>query len=143
MHHVTIVKKGSVYYMIQQFIELGQGYGDVYELCELVKTNEHRFHNAFLLTAKHNDGMVASLAVALKPAGESKFMPIYICREGIPYNEGKTSKRIELFKEMVEQMNHPVNTFEIKHSSIFSESNQFYQYLIGILRLNRYIPPMQ
>ncbi|MEK4629670.1 methylthioribose kinase [Solibacillus sp. FSL R7-0682] len=128
--------------MIQQFIELGQGYGDIYELCELIKSNEHRFHNAFIFTANHNGGMVASLAVAFKPSGESKFMPIYICREGIPFNNEKPSKRIEIFKQTLQEVGQHENIFEIKHSSIFSETNQFYQYLIGILRLNHYIPPM-
>lgn len=129
--------------MIQQFIELGQGYGDIYELCEIVKTNEHRFHNAFIFTANNNGQKVASLAVALKPAGESKFMPIYICREGIPFNEDKPSKRIEIFKQAIQDAGQLENIFEVKHSTIFSESNQYYQYLIGILRLNNYIPPMQ
>ncbi|WP_274309356.1 DUF7147 family protein [Solibacillus daqui] len=129
--------------MIQQFIELGQGYGDIYELCELVKTNENRFHNAFIFTANHNGQQVASLAVAFKPASESKFMPIYICREGIPFNEEKPSKRIEIFKQAIQDAGQLENIFEIKHSSIFSETNQYYQYLIGILRLNHYIPPMQ
>lgn len=129
--------------MIQQFIELGQGYGDIYELCELVSTNEQRFHNAFIFTAAHDGNSVASLAVAFKPSGESKFMPIYICREGIPYSEEKLSKRIEIFKQTIQDVKQQENILEIKHSSVFSEKNQYYQYLIGILRLNRYIPPMQ
>lgn len=128
--------------MIQQFIELGQGYGDVYELCELIKTNEARFHHAFIFTSNKNDNMYASLAVAFKPVGESKFMPIYICREGIPYNFEKRAKRIELFEEAVNALEKKTNILEIKHSSIFSEEKLFYQYLIGILRLNHYIPPM-
>lgn len=128
--------------MIQQFIELGQGYGDIYELCELIKTNESRFHNAFMFTADNNGTMVASIAVAFKPVGESKFMPIYICREGIPYNPEKPSKRLEIFNETVTSVGKITNRFEIKHSSIFSENNLFYQYVIGILRLNHYIPPM-
>ena len=128
--------------MIQQFIELGQGYGDVYELCELIHTNENRLHNAFIFTANHEGKMVASLAVAFKPVGESKFMPIYICREGIPYNAEKLSKRIEIFRQAAEKTGKQVNIFELKHSSIFSESMQYYQYAIGILRLNNYILPM-
>ena len=129
--------------MIQQFIELGQGYGDVYELCELIQTNKDRFHEAFIFTSTKGEQKVCSLAVALKPVGESKFMPIYICREGIPYNEGKRAKRIELFEEAVSTIDKTAKTLEIKHSSIFSEPNQFYQYLIGILRMSRHIPPMQ
>ncbi len=128
--------------MIQQFIELGQGYGDVFELCELMKTNEHRIHHAFLFISHKNDKSYASLAVAFKPVGESKFMPIYICREGIPYEMDKKSKRLELFETAVAQYGRQVNTLEIKHSSLFSDVNLFYQYIIGILRLNHYIPPM-
>ena len=129
--------------MIQQFIELGQGYGDVYELCELIQTNKDRFHEAFIFTSTKDEKKVCSLAVAFNPVGESKFMPIYICREGIPYNEDKRAKRIELFEEALSTIDKTTITLEIKHSSIFSEPNQFYQYLIGILRMSRYIPPMQ
>lgn len=128
--------------MIQQFIELGQGYGDVYELCELIRTNEERFHQAFLFIANKNDKQYCSLAVAFKPVGESKFMPIYICREGIPYNEEKLAGRIAIFHDCLEKIQQIPNKLEIKHSSTFTEVSQFYQYLIGILRLNRYIPPM-
>lgn len=128
--------------MIQQFIELGQGYGDVYELCELIKTNEARFQHAFIFTSNKHDHHYASLAVAFKPVGESKFMPIYICREGIPFNSEKRAKRIELFEEAVHALGKQPNILEIKHSSFFSEEKLFYQYLIGILRLNHYIPSM-
>ena len=129
--------------MIQQFIELGQGYGDVYELCELIQTNKDRFHEAFMFTSTKGEQKFCSLAVALNPVGESKFMPIYICREGIPYNEEKRAKRIELFEEALSTIDKTAVLLEIKHSSIFSEPNQFYQYLIGILRMSRHIPPMQ
>ncbi|MFJ7730566.1 methylthioribose kinase [Lysinibacillus sp. NPDC097231] len=128
--------------MPQQFIELGEGYGDVYELLELVRTNQDRFHQAFILTSTKEEKNVASLAVALKPVGESKFMPIYICREGIPFNEEQPSKRQKMFEESIEQLGRKAVVVEIKHSSIFSESKLFYQYLIGIMRLHHYIPAL-
>lgn len=128
--------------MPQQFIELGEGYGDVYELLEIIKTNQGRFHQAFILTSTKEDKKVASLAIALKPVGESKFMPIYICREGIPFNEEKPSKRQMMFEESIEQLGRKAVVVEIKHSSIFSEPKLFYQYLIGIMRLHHYIPAL-
>lgn len=128
--------------MIQQFIELGQGYGDVYELCELIKTNKHRFHQAFIFTSTQDNVKKASLAVAFAPVGESKFMPIYICREGIPFDEEKKSKRIEIFEEAVGALERKAVVVETKHSSSFTETFLYYQYLIGILRMNRYVPPM-
>lgn len=128
--------------MIQQFVELGQGYGDIYELCELIKTNEKRFHQAFIFTSTKDEKTVASIAVALKPVGDSKFMPIYVCREGIPYNIEKYAKRLEIFEETVAQLGRKAVVVETKHSSNFSETFLFYQYLIGIIRMNGYIPPM-
>lgn len=128
--------------MPQQFIELGEGYGDVYELLEIIKTNQGRFHQAFILTSTKEDKKVASLAVALKPVGESKFMPIYICREGIPFHEEQPSKRQMMFEESIEQLGRKAVVVEIKHSSIFSEPKLFYQYLIGIMRLHHYIPAL-
>jgi len=128
--------------MPQQFIELGEGYGDVYELLEIIKTNQGRFHQAFILTSTKEDKKVASLAIALKPVGESKFMPIYICREGIPFNDEKPSKRQIMFEESIEQLGRKAVVVEIKHSSIFSEPKLFYQYLIGIMRLHHYIPAL-
>ena len=128
--------------MIQQFIELGQGYGDVYELCELIKTKNNRFHQAFIFTSTQDNVKKASLAVAFSPVGESKFMPIYICREGIPFDGEKKSKRITIFEDAVEALGRKAVVVETKHSSSFTETFLYYQYLIGILRMNRYIPPM-
>ena len=129
--------------MIQQFIELGQGYGDIYELCELIQTNEKRFHNAFLIISNKGEQKLASPAVAFKPVGESKFMPIYICREGIPYDTEKPSKRIEIFQQALEQIGKKAIPMDVKHSSNYSETALFYNHLIGILRMNHFIPPMQ
>ena len=129
--------------MIQQFIELGQGYSDVYELCELVRTNKHRLHNAFIFHSIHNEQTVASLAVAFKPVGESKFMPIYICREGITYSQNNVSKRIALFEETVQAVGKNPITLELKNSTNFEEKVLYYQYVTGVLRLNNYIPPLQ
>jgi hypothetical protein len=128
--------------MIQKFVELGEGYGDIYELCELIQTNKDRFHEAFIFTATKEDRKFCSLAVAFKPVGESKFMPIYICREGIPVKDDKKAQRVEIFEQAIATLEKVPNTLEIKHSSAFADSALYYQYLIGILRMNRYIPPM-
>lgn len=129
--------------MLQQFVELGHGYGDVYELCELIYTNQHRFHNAFIFISENKGTKVASIAVAFNPVGDSKFMPIYICREGIPYSEEKPSKRLQLFEETLERIGKKAVPMETKHSSFYNEVILYYQHLIGVLRMNRLIPPKQ
>jgi len=128
--------------MTQQFVELGQGYGDIYELCELIRTNEKRFHNAFLFISYKGNQAYASPAVAFEPVGDSNFMPIYICREGIPYTPEKPSKRLELFEEALKEIGKEAVSMDIKHSCYYAETILFYQHLIGVLRMNRLIPPL-
>lgn len=127
----------------QYFIELGEGYGDVYELFELMKTNKNRLHWTFIFTSEVNGKQAISLAVAFTPANESKFMPIYICREGIKQDSEKKSKRTVLFEEVAESLDQIPVTICLKHSSEFADTRLFYQYITGILRLNNLVPPLQ
>ena len=128
--------------MIQRFIELGEGYSDIYELIELTKAQSNRV--AFLLslqsTVKNRE--VVSLAVILKPTNPGNFQPIYICREGIPNPEITPNKRFEMFEQLSEEIGKKIITLQVKPSSLFSEKELFYQHLIGILRMNRYLPPL-
>ena len=48
--------------VIQRFIELGEGYSDIYELCELMKTNQHRYHNVCILSTTKNNVLRVSIA---------------------------------------------------------------------------------
>lgn len=129
--------------MIQRFIELGQGYSDLYELLEIAKTNKHRVVHLMAFNTVINDNEVTSLAVVLRPTTPGDFQPIYICREGIPNPEKKPNKRFNLFKQLAEELEKEIISFKVKPSSVFAEIQIFYQHLIGILRMNRFIPPMQ
>ena len=126
--------------MIQRFIELGEGYGDIYELRELILTNRSRFMHGFVFATKDADGKpVLSIAAAFKPAEQGNFMPIYICREGIPEN----SKRLQLFEDLLDEIGSVPIFMEVKHSSVYADKRFYFSHLISVLRLNHYIPPMQ
>lgn len=128
--------------MIQRFIELGEGYSDIYEWMELLETNEDRFHNVCIFTSVLKDVKKLSVALILKPASESKFMPIYFCREGIEYSLEKKSKRIQLVEKTMEEKNYSPHRLEVKHSSYFAEPALYHQYLTGLLRLHHILPPL-
>ncbi|MDW0115840.1 methylthioribose kinase [Sporosarcina thermotolerans] len=130
--------------MLQQyFIELGEGYGDIFELVELMKTNQKRLHRTFIFSSNTNGGQAISLAAVFHPAQDSKFMPIYICREGIKQIDDKKSKRRVLFEKAAEEVGQEPIFIELKHSSEFADHRLFYQYITGILRLNHLVPPLQ
>lgn len=129
--------------MIQRFIELGQGYSDIYELLEIAKTNENRLALMMALHARIEEKEVTSLVVILKPTVPGNFQPLYICREGLPNPHYTANKRFELFAERAKELNKEIHELSVKPSVIFAEIDLYYQHLIGILRLNHYIAPLQ
>lgn len=130
--------------MLQQyFIELGEGYGDIYELIELMNTNRERLHRSFIFSSTIDGKQSISVAAAFHPANESNFMPIYICREGIKQSDDNKSKRRLLFEEASEQCGQKPVFIGLKHSSEFADTRLFYQYITGILRLNNLVPPLR
>lgn len=128
--------------MMQKFIELGEGYSDIYELLELAKRMPERIQHALAFYSEKEGKSVASLALIMKPGEEQKFQPIYICREGIPNPHEKENKRFDLFKETVMKADKKIIEFTIKPSTTFPEADLFYQYLIGILRTNKILAPL-
>ncbi|WNB90512.1 methylthioribose kinase [Bacillus sp. NEB1478] len=124
--------------MIQRFIELGEGYSDLYELLEIIETNQNRLSQLLCLKVKKDNKEYASFIAVLDPAAEGKFQPLYICREGIPV----PSKRYELFKAKADEVNKEIITFDVKPSTDFADTELFFHYLTGILRLNYLIPPL-
>ncbi|MFD3448023.1 hypothetical protein ACFDTO_25870 [Microbacteriaceae bacterium 4G12] len=129
--------------MIQRFIELGEGYSDLYELLEIAKANKHRLAHMLQFHTTKNKKAVCSLAVVLRPTEEGNFQALYICREGIPLLEDKKSKRLELFEQTAQDLEKEVISISVKPSCFFAEKELYFNHLIGILRMNHFIPPMQ
>ncbi|THE14360.1 methylthioribose kinase [Bacillus timonensis] len=129
--------------MIQRFIEIGEGYSDICELLELIRGNKHRVSKLFAFHTTIQDKQVTSLAVAFQPTIPGDFQAVYICREGIPNPTIKPNQRYTLFEEVAKELDLQIITLEVKPSTMFHEKELYYQHLIGILRMNRYIPPMK
>jgi len=126
--------------MIQRFIELGEGYSDLYELIEIVRSNQHRLARMLAFHSVKNGKEVTSLAVILHPTQPGDFQPLYLCREGIPNPNVKPNKRFELFSKAAEEQQKEIIELVVKPSNEFADKELYYQYLIGILRMNRYLP---
>jgi hypothetical protein len=129
--------------MIQRFIELGEGYSDIYELLELVKCNQHRLLHMMALHTEIKTKQVTSLVVVLKPTNPGDFQALYICREGVANPNVNPNKRYDLFQQTASDLDKTIIELTVKASVQFAETTLYYQYLIGILRLNHYIPPLK
>ncbi|WP_285766495.1 methylthioribose kinase [Peribacillus sp. SI8-4] len=128
--------------MIQRFIELGHGHSDIYELLEVGRNQKHRVIRLLALNTTINDKKVTSPVIVLQPTDPGKFQPLYICREGIPNPHITKNKRYELFEGLAEELEKPIIEIDVKPSVLFAETELYYQHLIGILRMNRYLPPL-
>ena len=129
--------------MIQRFIELGEGTSDLYELLEIGKSNKNRVARLLALHTTINNNKVTSLVMIMQPATQGNFQPLYICREGIPNPNVKPNKRYELFEGLATELEKSIIELDVKPSTLYAETGLFYQYLIGILRMNNYLPPMK
>jgi hypothetical protein len=129
--------------LIQRFIELGEGFSDIYELIELAKANQSRLLHMLSLNTKINGKELTSLVVVLKPTDPGKFQALYICREGIPNPNYTPNQRYLLFKQTAQELNKHIHELSVKPSTTFHEKELYYQHLIGILRLNHYLMPLQ
>lgn len=129
--------------MIQRFIELGEGTSDLYELLEIGQSNKHRVARLLALHTTINNNKVTSLVMVMQPTTQGNFQPLYICREGIPNPNVKPNKRYELFEGLATELEKSIIELDVKPSTLFAETGLFYQYLIGILRMNKYLPPMK
>ncbi|HAQ08549.1 MAG TPA: methylthioribose kinase [Bacillus bacterium] len=129
--------------MIQRFIELGEGYSDLYELLEVARANQHRLVHLMAIHTNLAEKEVSSLIVVLQPTNPGSFQALYICREGIPNPHHLANKRFDLFAQLAAEMGKTIIEFDVKPSTQFADKELYYQYLIGILRLNHYIPPLQ
>ncbi|HHY21311.1 MAG TPA: methylthioribose kinase [Bacilli bacterium] len=128
--------------MIQRFIELGEGYSDIYELIDIAEARANRVHRLIRLDTNVDGKNVISLAVALTPIEPGHYMPIYFCREGIPNPDEKMNQRYELFSQLAKTLQKPITQIEVKPSTVFEEKTLYYQYLTGVLRLNHFIPSL-
>lgn len=128
--------------MIQRFIELGQGYSDIYELIEVGRNQKHRVARLLAMHTTLDDKQVTSLVIVMNPTDPGKFQPLYICREGIPNPHFTVNKRYELFENLAQELDKPIIEIDVKSSKLFAEIELYYQHLIGILRMNRYLPPL-
>lgn len=129
--------------MIQRFIELGQGYSDLYELVTLGHNMQDRVQHVMAFHTVIGDEQRTSVAVVMKPTTPGDFQPIYMCREGIPYPHEKPNKRYDLIKGLASDLDKEIIELTVRPSSYFGEKELFFQHLIGILRMNRYIAPLK
>lgn len=121
---------------MQKYIELGRGYAEIFELEQLIQYNKSRIDKAILLT--HGDE-AATFLLIMQPARDH-FQAIYTIYRGISVSGEQ--KKLNLVKGWLDAADIQFIQFDTKSPEEFYESDQYYQYITGILRLNHLVPNM-
>lgn len=127
--------------MKQTFIPLGTGLSDLFEFEQLMKYNHERIHCLLFLHTTLEAEPKTSCILIMNPA-QNKFQAMYSIFECIKYPYQGQSKKYEMLKNWAQQHDINVLEHEIKSKNHFYEDELYYQYLTGVLRLQRIIPPM-
>lgn len=127
--------------MKQTFIPLGTGLSDLFEFEQLMKYNHERIHCLLFLHTTLEAEPKTSCILIMNPA-QNKFQAMYSIFECIKYPYQGQSKKYEMLKNWAQQYDINVLEHEIKSKKHFYEDALYYQYLTGVLRLQRIIPPM-
>lgn len=128
--------------MTQSFIELGEGYSDFFELEELIRYNAPRISRVLLLHTTLETTPKTSIILVMNPSRQGNFQAMYSIFEAIPYPYPKSNKRIDFIRQWSDEANIPIYELEVKAMHHFYDHTLYYNYLIGVLRLQRMIPPL-
>ncbi len=128
--------------MSQSFIELGQGYSDFFELEEIIAYNHERIHHIVCLHTTLEKQPKTSVLIIMKPSRQGNFQAIYSIFEAIPYPYPVSNKRFDFIKIWAAEQSLTIRELEVKSKEHFYENDLYYNYLIGVLRLQRLLPPM-
>ncbi|TDM07358.1 DUF7147 family protein [Macrococcus lamae] len=128
--------------MSQSFITLGKGYSDFFELEELIAYNHDRIHKIVCLHTTLEQEPKSSVLIIMKPTRQGNFQGIYSIFEAIPYPYPHSNKRFDFIKSWAAGQSLTVHELEVKAKHHFYEEDLYYNYLTGVLRLQRLLPPM-
>ncbi|MCP8616628.1 DUF7147 family protein [Salirhabdus salicampi] len=128
--------------MIQRFIELGEGYSDIYELLTIGQKMSERVEHVIAFHSEDKFKRKASVALVMTQTDPGNFQPIYICTEGLPHPDEHNSQRYKLVESLANTLQKPFITLSVQPSNAFGEKELYFQHLISILRMNHIIKPL-
>jgi hypothetical protein len=122
---------------MQKFIHLGEGYGDVFELEALIQYNHQRIKSGIYL---HAEGRPSTFILVMAPV-RGNFQAIYTIYQGIPMTS-KSRQKYNIINDNLEKYNISKVEMTTRDPDDFHDRTQYFQYMLGVLRLNNLIPPL-
>mgnify|MGYP006879744937 CR=1 FL=1 len=122
---------------MQKFIRLGDGYGDIFELEALIEYNHQRIKSGIYL---HVEDEPSTFVLIMEPV-RGNFQALYTIYRGILMTT-RHQQKYKIINESLEKYNIQKVEMTTRTPADFYDSEQYFQYMIGVLRLNHLLPPM-
>ncbi|MFC6402616.1 hypothetical protein ACLIJS_04375 [Mammaliicoccus sciuri] len=129
--------------MKQSFIVIGHGLTDLFEFQTLIEYNHERISDIVMLHTPLSKEKLSSACIIMKPTKGQHFQAIYMIMEGIKYPYPDSNKKFDLINEWANAYHIQVKGLDVKSRADFAEDELYFAYLKGVLRLERYLPPLQ
>ncbi|MGO2205776.1 MAG: DUF7147 family protein [Staphylococcus xylosus] len=129
--------------MKQSFIKLGEGLTDLFEFNTLIEYNFERIDYLVYFHSPKSEKQRSSVALIMKPTSGQQFQAMYIMLNALNYPYPTSNKKFEMINNQAAKYNIDVKAVEVQPLEVFHETELYFNYLTSVLRLQRWIPPLQ
>ncbi|GGG87003.1 hypothetical protein E2558_02460 [Staphylococcus pragensis] len=129
--------------MKQSFIVLGEGLTDLFEFLTLIEYNHTRIDKIVYFHSPQTSKQLSSVAIIMQPTTGQHFQAMYIMLNALKYPYPDHNKKFQLINAHANKYNVPVLGIDVQPPEAFHSHDLYFKYLISVLRLQNWIPPMQ
>lgn len=129
--------------MKQSFIKIGEGLTDLFEFTTLIEYNHKRINRIVYFHSPQSDKQLSSVAIIMNPTSENHFQAIYIMINALKYPYPDGNKKFDIINSKAEKYDVPVVGIDVQPPETYHDLELYFNYLISVLRLQRWIPPLQ
>ena len=129
--------------MKQSFIVLGEGLTDLFEFTTLIDYNHPRIDKIIYFHSPQTEKQLSSVAIVMQPTEGNYFQALYMMMNAVKYPYPDSNKKFEMINNKAEAYDIPVLGIDVQPPEAFHDNDLYFNYLISVLRLQRWIPPLQ
>ncbi|MDG0843432.1 hypothetical protein M4L39_08260 [Staphylococcus equorum] len=129
--------------MKQSFIKLGEGLTDLFEFNTLIEYNFKRIDHIVYFHTSTFEKKPSSVAIVMQPTSEKHFQAMYIMVNALNYPYPNSNKKFEMINDQAKLYHVDIKEVDVQPSETFHDIDLYFNYLISVLRLQRWIPPLQ
>lgn len=129
--------------MQQSFIVLGNGLTDLYEFQALIDHNHERISRIVFFHTPKSKHQRSSVAIIMQPTSNRKFQAMYIMLDALNYPYPEGNKKFTMIQSFATPYHIEMVGIDVHAPDDYPELDLYFNYLKSVLRLQRWIPPLE